>query len=202
VPKLVLHPLMEEEYWRAPPAAGRAMPPVDVLMVNPQLRKNPDLMKDVILAGGTRRTHRVLKGGWGDAFATFRPLIEGEQAPEGIQADLVDYVDDMREAYRASGLVLFPSFEEGYGMTAVEAMYCGTPVVSSSYPAIVEAVGDGAYRLCPHKDGPDRWIAAVEEVLANREIWSARALERARQLSHRQSVELHRVLDFLGRIAG
>lgn len=196
-PKLVLHPLMDEAHWSALPAPAPELTPVDVLMVNPQSRKNPELMKQVILAGKGKRRHRVLKGSWGRAFEVFRPMLGAHPAGAGPHVELVDYVSDMRQAYRAAGLLLFPSFEEGYGMAAAEAMYCGTPVVSSNYPPILEAIGDGAYALCPYKDGPETWIGAVEEVLAAPQRWRARALERARQLSARQAEEVRTVTRFL-----
>jgi glycosyltransferase involved in cell wall biosynthesis len=139
----------------------------------------------------------VLKGGWGDAFEKFRPVVDALPPARRRQVDLLDYVKDMRSAYRASRAVLFPSFEEGYGMTAVEAMYCGVPVVSSNYPAILEAVGDGARTLCPYKNKPEQWISAINEVLSNQDEWARRALARADFLAQRQGRELAELMDFL-----
>jgi glycosyltransferase involved in cell wall biosynthesis len=103
----------------------------------------------------------------------------------------------MRQAYRAAGMVFFPSLFEGYGLTAVEAMYGGVPVVSGNYPAILEAVGDAAYTLCPHKSTKEEWRQGVEEVLANPQTWGAKSLARAAQLDARQSQEVGDLARFL-----
>lgn len=198
-PKLVLHPLVDEDHWSPSAAVAGDLPACDVLMINPQSRKNPKLMANVILEGHEDLTYRVLKGGWGNAFETFRPMLDSLAAERAEKVELVDYVRDIREAYRSAQLLFFPSLEEGYGMAPVEAMSCGTPVVSSNYPAIVEAVGDGARLLCPYKDPPERWIAAIAEVLANRAAWTDRALSRRTELSMRQRTEIDNVDGFLRR---
>jgi glycosyltransferase involved in cell wall biosynthesis len=51
--------------------------------------------------------------------------------------------------YRAAELFVFPSLYEGFGLAPLEAMACGTPVVASSLPALVEAVGDAAELVNP-----------------------------------------------------
>jgi glycosyltransferase involved in cell wall biosynthesis len=53
-------------------------------------------------------------------------------------------VSDSRlvEVYNAADVLLFPSHYEGFGWPPLEAMACGTPVVVSSAPSLVEIVGD------------------------------------------------------------
>jgi len=196
-PKFILHPILDREHW-----SGKGMDPEglayrDVLMINPSARKGPELMANLIKSQPSNLNFRVLKGGWGDSFKTFIPAIS--QTPAYLQGrvDLLEYVVDIRQAYRAAGLIFFPSLFEGYGMTAVEPMYAGTPVVSSNHPAILEAVGSGALTLCPYHDAPQRWTAAVQEVLSHRDIWSQRARQRTLELEARQSVELAQLCNFL-----
>ena len=86
-------------------------------------------------------------------------------------------------------------------MTSVEPIYCGAPVVASNYPAILEAVGDGARTLCPYTSSREDWCAAVEDVLENREAWRARGFERAAELERRQAGELTALADFLTAMA-
>jgi glycosyltransferase involved in cell wall biosynthesis len=46
------------------------------------------------------------------------------------------------ETYNAADVMLFPSYAEGFGWPALEAMACGTPVVTSEEPALREVVDD------------------------------------------------------------
>jgi len=55
----------------------------------------------------------------------------------------------LRAFYRAASLFAFPSLYEGFGLPPLEAMACGTPVVASDIPALVEAVGDAAELVRP-----------------------------------------------------
>lgn len=51
--------------------------------------------------------------------------------------------------YRAATLFAFPSLYEGFGLAPLEAMACGTPVLASDIPALVEAVGTAALLVSP-----------------------------------------------------
>jgi glycosyltransferase involved in cell wall biosynthesis len=51
--------------------------------------------------------------------------------------------------YRAAEVFAFPSLYEGFGLAPLEAMACGTPVVASNIPSLVEAVGDAAVLVHP-----------------------------------------------------
>ena len=46
-------------------------------------------------------------------------------------------------------LFAFPSLYEGFGLAPLEAMACGTPVVASDLPSLVEAVGEAAELVSP-----------------------------------------------------
>ena len=58
-------------------------------------------------------------------------------------------LDTLKVFYRAAHLFAFPSLYEGFGLAPLEAMACGTPVVASDVPALVEAVGDAAELVTP-----------------------------------------------------
>ena len=59
------------------------------------------------------------------------------------------------DALNAAQVALAPSPKEGWGLTVIEANACGTPVVASRSPGLVESVRDGETGLLvPHGDVP------------------------------------------------
>ncbi len=85
---------------------------------------------------------------------------------------------DLVALYGGAEVLAYPSHFEGFGLPVVEAMACGTPVVTTDVPALRE-VGGGAARLVPLGD-PVALADAVAEVVTNPE---ARASARARGLA-------------------
>ncbi|MEZ4521180.1 MAG: glycosyltransferase family 1 protein [Thermomicrobiales bacterium] len=77
-----------------------------------------------------------------------------------------------------------PSLAEGFGLGALEAMACGTPVVSSGLGALSEVTGDAA--VVPDLDEPQSWADAIESVIHDDERWrklSADGAARAREFT-------------------
>jgi len=77
---------------------------------------------------------------------------------------------ELIEQYSTARIAVVPSFFEGFGFPASEAMACGLPVVANAAGALPEVVGtDGlAGRLVPPKD-PSAMAAAIAEILAEPE---------------------------------
>ena len=66
----------------------------------------------------------------------------------------VHFVGTVREEklpalYRGAKALIFPSLYEGFGLPILEAMACGTPVVTSNITAIPEVAGDAALQVDP-----------------------------------------------------
>jgi glycosyltransferase involved in cell wall biosynthesis len=57
--------------------------------------------------------------------------------------------DDVRLAYHAADVLALPSLAEGFGLTLLEAMQCGTPCVASDLPVLREVAGDVAVFVDP-----------------------------------------------------
>jgi glycosyltransferase involved in cell wall biosynthesis len=200
-PAFVFHPPLDAAHWSTSDPLAEPLARRDVLMVNPQGRKGPGHMAALIAEAEPTWTFRVLAGGWGGGLPKFQAAVAATAAVREGRVEFLDYVPDMRAAYRAAGLVFFPSLAEGYGLTAVEPMLCGTPVVASSLPAVREAVGDAARIVCPYSAPAQDWRAAVGEVLAEPEPWQARGFTRARQLEDRRLAEASALADVMRSLA-
>jgi glycosyltransferase involved in cell wall biosynthesis len=59
--------------------------------------------------------------------------------------------DDLPVIYNMAHMFLFPSLSEGFGMPLVEAMACGTPVITSSTSCLPEIAGNAAILVNPLK---------------------------------------------------
>jgi glycosyltransferase involved in cell wall biosynthesis len=57
--------------------------------------------------------------------------------------------DELVDLYRGARALLLPSLYEGFGLTALEAMACGTPVITSNRSALPEVVADAALLVDP-----------------------------------------------------
>ncbi|MCP4219988.1 MAG: glycosyltransferase family 4 protein [bacterium] len=57
-------------------------------------------------------------------------------------------------------LFVYPSFYEGFGLPVLEAMICGTPVITANISALPEVAGDAALLIDPH-----RWRDIAEAML-------------------------------------
>ena len=86
---------------------------------------------------------------------------------------------DLPALYAAAGAFVFPSRCEGFGLPPLEAMACGTPVVTSSASSLPEVVGDSALLVDP--DDEEALVSAMERALATdvRAEFSSLGRERA-----------------------
>lgn len=91
---------------------------------------------------------------------------------------------DLVYLYNAACMLVHPSFYEGFGLTTLEAMNCGTPVIASNTSALPEVVGDAATLIDPHD--VDGLTVAMWRLLTDRELknhYIQKGLKRARKFS-------------------
>jgi len=126
-----------------------------------------------------RNPHKlVLAGRWAWKFEDVQEAIRCEGMDKEIAR--VGYVDDadVPALLRLADLFVFPSIEEGLGMPPLEAMACGTPVVTSNAACLPEVVGDAALTVPP--DDVRQLKIAMDKVLSNqflRQTLAARGVE-------------------------
>ncbi|WP_284234941.1 D-inositol-3-phosphate glycosyltransferase [Mycobacterium antarcticum] len=69
--------------------------------------------------------------------------------------------DQLVELYRAADMVAVPSYAESFGLVAVEAQACGTPVVAAAVGGLPVAVRDGVSGVLVQGHDIDDWAAAL-----------------------------------------
>ncbi len=102
--------------------------------------------------------------------------------------------------YNAARCLAHPAFYEGFGLTPLEAMACGTPVVASNVSSVPEVVGDAALLVDPNSD--EALAVALQRLLTDDALWVSlreKGLARARTFSWERAAEetlavYHRVL--------
>jgi glycosyltransferase involved in cell wall biosynthesis len=92
--------------------------------------------------------------------------------------------------YRLASVFVFPSLYEGFGLPPLEAMYFGTPVVTSNTSSLPEVVGDAAVLVDPYS--ATSIAEGMRRALMDQELRArlrVRGMARAREFSWEQSVE-------------
>jgi glycosyltransferase involved in cell wall biosynthesis len=94
----------------------------------------------------------VMAGPWGWSMDDFQQQIEELDLKESVQ--LLGYVpeEDLPGLYSLATIFVFPSLYEGFGLPPLEAMACGTPVLSSKNSSLAEICGDAAYLVDPRNE--------------------------------------------------
>ena len=97
--------------------------------------------------------------------------------------------------YRLARAFVFPSLYEGFGLPPLEAMACGTPVVTSNVSSLPEIAGGAALLVDPYsvEDIAEGIRRAVSDDALRADL-VARGLDRARSFSWEQSVRrIHQI---------
>ncbi|HJR15995.1 MAG TPA: glycosyltransferase family 1 protein [Gemmatimonadales bacterium] len=95
--------------------------------------------------GGHRAQFRLLITG----TSLDSEFVRGAPLPEGVS--LLGYVakEDLPGLYAGAAAFLYPGIYEGFGLPIIEAMACGTPVVTSTTGAAPEIAGGAAVLVDP-----------------------------------------------------
>ncbi len=115
----------------------------------------------------------------------------------------LDYVpaEDLPALYSLATAFVYVPFYEGFGLPVLEAMACGTPVITSNVSSLPEVAGDAAYLVDPYD--VTAIARAMEEVSTDLELRQRlreKGLARAREFSwERAARETLRLLEAVGR---
>ncbi|MDB9450661.1 glycosyltransferase family 4 protein [Dolichospermum circinale] len=118
----------------------------------------------------------------------YSPLLEIQTQELGIShlVKFLNYVsyDELPIIINQAIALVFPSLWEGFGLPVLEAMACGTPVITSNISSLPEVAGDAAILINPYNPGE---ITAAMTTIINdsetRKQLSEKGLKRANQFS-------------------
>jgi len=180
----------------------------DVLEIKPFAIKRPYLIYASKLQDSSKKHVELIK-----AFTLFkekthlphRLVIAGSEGPYGEEVHKAAFAssaasdifitgyfphDSFAELYRHADACIFPSVNEGAGLSIMEAMASGVPVACSSSGALPEIARDGA--LYFNSDNIEEVASCIEQILTDsyvREKLVARSIEITKEYSCEESVK-------------
>lgn len=160
---------------------------VTLLDAYAQLPKELTTTYSLVLAGGK---------GWKD-----EEIYKKLEQYKDLNIILTGYVadEDLPALHSGAEVFVFPSHYEGWGMPPLEAMACGTPVITSNNSSLPEVVGDAGIML----DASDTkgFTASITKVIDNKKIHQKMVLagiKQAKNFSWQKSAQkLHKIIEEL-----
>lgn len=136
------------------------------------------------------RNVRVLMCGGASGSAASVEYYRGLTRELGV-ANRIRFLDprppeELVAVYQAADVVAVPSYNESFGLVAIEAQATGTPVVAARVGGLPMAVADGETGVLVDGHSPHAWADALERVLdddTERIAMGERAVERAATFS-------------------
>ena len=111
----------------------------------------------------------VIMGGPSGNGSTEPERLEGLARFLGVR-EMIQFVppvphEELSDWYRAADLVCVPSYSESFGLVALEAQACGTPVVATAVGGLRAAVADGISGVLVDGHNPKAWSATLMRLL-------------------------------------
>jgi len=165
-------------------------------------RKNvPNLVRAYLrLPAGTQQDSELVIAG---PFGWASDEVRGMLTSRGRSVRYLGYVPegDLPGLTRAAAALAYPSYYEGFGLPAAQAMACGTPVIASNSSCLPEVIGDAGLLVDP--DSVEELSAAMNRVLTDSELAQKLAgLGRARAAAFHWRDHAAQSLDYFHEVTG
>ncbi|PJA47047.1 hypothetical protein CO172_03145 [Candidatus Uhrbacteria bacterium CG_4_9_14_3_um_filter_36_7] len=110
----------------------------------------------------------IFAGSKGEGFNEIKQVVDLSPHKDDIQ--FLGWIpqDDLPGLINGAAAYLFPSWYEGFGLPNLEALACGTPLLTSDIAPHREVVQDAALFVSPHK--PELWTKAMREIIENQAL--------------------------------
>ncbi|WDF33358.1 D-inositol-3-phosphate glycosyltransferase [Arthrobacter agilis] len=106
----------------------------------------------------------ILGSGSGSEALALQPLIDAAGLTDDIRLYPPVTAAHLAQWFRAADAVAMPSFSESFGLVALEAQACGTPVIAANVGGLPQAVSDGRSGLLVDGHSAGRWADALERL--------------------------------------
>ncbi len=167
-------------------------------------RKGVDfLIKAIPMVKNRVRNVQLFIGGDGFLRSYLVSFINKNQLEKNVH--LLGTIDDskLNEWYNKATVVVIPSVFEGFGLTAAEAMACGTPVIATDVDALRDVVNDGEDGLLVKYNDVQTLSAKILYLLNNKAEQSKLSLNGMKKIQtfynwDNLSKEILRVYEYLG----
>jgi D-inositol-3-phosphate glycosyltransferase len=135
-------------------------PEVLIRAINEMMTHNPELRSvlQVFITGGASgvKNHEDIR---------MRELVNWLKLDDVIKFLEPLSREKLPDLYRSSDLVCVPSYSESFGLVALEAQACGTPVVASAVGGLRTAVADGISGVLVDGHNPKAWSSVLARLL-------------------------------------
>ncbi len=150
----------------------------------------------------TKDKYQLVLGGRRDRYCmSLEKMVKHLKIEERVVFTGFISEEDLPAIYSAAELFVFPSLREGFGLPPLEAMACGTPVITSNTTSLPEVVGEAGILVNPYN--VDEIKAAIIEVLTNSTLRNdliQKGLERSRRFTSEKTTK--QILEVFAEVQG
>jgi glycosyltransferase involved in cell wall biosynthesis len=155
-----------------------------------------DAYASLLRGQGVRDVRLVLVGDFQkdvfySAYQALRERVEQDRLSGRVVFTGFVPDSDLVHLYNAAEMLVLPSFDEGFGLPALEAMACGTPVVASRAGALPEVIGQAGLFFNPY--APEELGEHLQRLLADHRLRAElgrKGLQRAREFTWERSARV------------
>lgn len=140
---VIVHPPVIGDFYKTEPGDC-------ITLINLYREKGADVFYGLARLMPDRKFLGV-KGGYGDQIIEDLPNVE-----------ILEQVEDMREVYSRTKILLMPSRYESYGRCSIEAAASGIPTIANPTPGLLEALGDAG--TFPEELTAECWKDSIESL--------------------------------------
>ncbi|WP_026551048.1 D-inositol-3-phosphate glycosyltransferase [Arthrobacter sp. Br18] len=112
----------------------------------------------------------ILGSGSGSEALKLQPMIDDAGLHGSVRLYPPVQAAQLAHWFRAADVVAMPSYSESFGLVALEAQACGTPVLAANVGGLPKAISDGRTGLLVDGHSPAAWAAALEKLHDDRTL--------------------------------